>query len=198
MSLPRTFALYKPFGVLSQFRDEDGHPGLGSLSLGLPKNVWPVGRLDRDSEGLLLLTSDMALRHNLMDPAAGHRRMYWAQVEGEATESMLDPMRAPMTLRIKKKEVRTRPTNCRVLAASPNLPERIPPIRFRQSIPTSWLELSLTEGKNRQVRRMTAAVGLPTLRLVRAGVGDLRLESLNLAPGTCVELERADITKAQA
>lgn len=197
MNRQRTFAIYKPFGVLSQFRDEDGHPGLGSLSLGLPKDVWPVGRLDRDSEGLLLVTSDMALRHRLMDPELGHNRRYWVQVEGDAQDDMLIPMRATMTLRIKKREVLTRPSICQVLKVAPELPERVPPIRFRQSIPTSWLEMTLTEGKNRQVRRMTAAVGLPTLRLVRSGVGDLRLAELSLLPGECVELTADQLRKLE-
>lgn len=197
MSAFRTFAIYKPFGVLSQFRDEDGHPGLGSLALGLPKNVWPVGRLDRDSEGLLLVTSDMGLRHKLMDPEAGHSRRYWVQVEGDAQDDMLTPMRAPMTLRIKKREVRTRPAYCQVLTVSPQLPERIPPIRFRQSIPTSWLEMILMEGKNRQVRRMTAAVGLPTLRLVRSGIGRLQLGELSLQPGECLELNPEQVRKLE-
>lgn len=198
MSGQRTFAVYKPFGVLSQFRDEDGHPGLGSLSLGLPKDVWPVGRLDRDSEGLLLVTSDMALRHRLMDPEVGHSRRYWVQVEGDAQDHMLTAMRAPMTLRIKKREVRTRPAICQVMPKAPELPERVPPIRFRQSIPTSWLDVTLTEGKNRQVRRMTAAVGLPTLRLVRSSVGRLQLDELSLKPGECVELKWDQLRKLEA
>jgi 23S rRNA pseudouridine2457 synthase len=132
-----------------------------------------------------------------MDPEWGHNRRYWVQVEGDAQDDMLMPMRATMTLRIKKREVLTRPAICQVLKVAPELPERVPPIRFRQSIPTSWLEMTLTEGKNRQVRRMTAAVGLPTLRLVRSGVGDLRLAELSLLPGECVELTADQLRKLE-
>lgn len=183
-----TFALYKPFGVLSQFRSEGNRPGLETLSLGLPKDVWPVGRLDADSEGLLLLTSDMTLRAHLTEPQFGHSRTYDVQVEGEVTEEHLAQLTEPMALRINKREVITKPAEARVVEEPGWLPERHPPIRFRKSIPTSWLQMVLREGKNRQVRRMTAAVGLPTLRLVRTAVGSLTLASLGLDVGESMQL----------
>ena len=168
----RTFAVYKPYGVLSQFTSEDGHPGLSSLNLGVPPTVWPAGRLDRDSEGLLLLTADKALKQLLTDPTEGHSKTYWVQVEGQPTESSIDPMRHSMRLRIRKKDVLTKPARVKVMS-DPELPERTPPIRKRLTVPTAWLEIELTEGKNRQIRKMTAAIGFATLRIVRVGIGSL-------------------------
>ena len=172
----RTFVLYKPYGVLSQFTSEDGHPGLSSLKLGVPPTVWPAGRLDRDSEGMLLLTADNVLKRRLTDPAEGHSKTYWVQVEGVPQPEQLLALRNGVVIQGKP----TRPARVRWLQGGevPGLPERIPPIRVRASIPTSWLELSLTEGRNRQVRRMTAAVGHPCLRLIRYAVGPYRLEDL--------------------
>lgn len=192
----RTFAVYKPYGVLSQFTSEDGHPGLSSLKLGVPPTVWPAGRLDRDSEGLLLLTADNVLKQRLTDPAEGHSKTYWVQVEGQPTESSIDPMRHPMRLRIRKKDVLTKPARVRVMP-EPELPERTPPIRKRLTVPTAWLEVELTEGKNRQIRKMTAAIGFPTLRIVRVGIGSLTLERLELNPGECQELNPDQIKDAQ-
>ncbi|MGB1076108.1 MAG: pseudouridine synthase [Flavobacteriales bacterium] len=188
----RTFVLHKPFGILSQFSDEGRRQGLGSLGLLLPKDVWPVGRLDADSEGLLLLTSDMRLRHRLMDPKAAHVKSYWVQVEGIADEEALNQLQGPMTLNIKKKRVITRPA-CVKRCDVPPIGERHPPIRTRQAIPTSWLEVDLTEGKNRQIRRMTAQVGLPTLRLFRCGLGGLRWSQLKLSAGECIALDHLQL-----
>ena len=174
---PRVLALWKPFGVLSRFTPEAGHPGLAEL---VPvRGVYPVGRLDRDSEGLLLLSDDGALAHALTDPRAGHPRTYWAQVEGEPGDAALRALARGVDVEGR----RTRPARVRALAGPPALPPRPVPIRFRKSVPTAWLELVLTEGRNRQVRRMTAAVGHPTLRLVRVAIGPLRLLELGLAPG---------------
>lgn len=167
-------AFHKPYGVLSQFSDGDGHPGLASF--GFPKGVYPVGRLDRDSEGLLLLSDDGDLIHRLTDPRFGHPRTYWAQVERVPTEEALKALAAGPKLA----DGPTRPCKARRIP-DPELPPRDPPIRFRKNVPDCWLELTLTEGRNRQVRRMTAAVGHPTLRLVRWAVGDLTLQGL--APG---------------
>lgn len=184
----KTFALYKPFGVLSQFRSEGSRPGLETLGLGLPKDVWPVGRLDADSEGLLLLTNDMRLRAQLTEPQFNHPRTYCVQVEGEVSADQLEVLMQPMTLRINKREVVTKRAEAFDIPEPAWFPPRNPPIRFRQTIPTSWLQLVLREGKNRQVRRMTAAVGLPTLRLVRTAVGALKLETLGLQVGESVAL----------
>ena len=190
------FALYKPFGVLSQFTSEDGHPGLLELGLDLPKNVWPVGRLDRDSEGLLVLTDDSQLKRALTDPERSHRKTYWVQVEGAPTDADIEPLRHPMHLRIRKKDTTTKPADARLMPP-PELPERIPPIRKRLSIPTAWLSIALTEGKNRQIRKMTAHIGFPTLRIVRDGVGSLSLRELHLAPGECRRLTAEEVLRLQ-
>lgn len=165
---------WKPYGVLTQFTDDSG-AGRPTLKNYIDvADVYAAGRLDQDSEGLLLLTSDGALQHRLTDPRFGHSRTYWAQVEGAATEQALARLRAGVEIQGKK----TLPAAARVLEGEPELPPREPPIRFRKSIPTAWIELTLKEGRNRQVRRMTAAVGLPTLRLVRVGLGGLTLAGL--------------------
>lgn len=193
----KCYALNKPFGILSQFTNEGGHPGLSSLNLAMPKDVYPVGRLDRDSEGLLILSNDSRLIHQLLQPANEHPRTYAVQVEGAASSEQLESLSAPMVLRIKKQEFTTK--KCSVFAAEdPLFPERNPPIRERKSIPTSWLSLTLTEGKNRQVRKMTAHVGLPTLRLVRTAIGGLKLEELSIAPGAAIELTEFQISQLQA
>ena len=184
----RYFALHKPFGVLSQFTDEAGNPGIASLELGLPRDVWPVGRLDRDSEGLLLLTNDMRYRSALTDPKSKCPKKYWVQVEGEPNMEDLASLERPMTLRIKGKQHRTEGARVSVLE-NLSIPERNPPIRLRKHIPTQWIQMEITEGKNRQVRRMTAHAGYPTLRLVRIGIGSLMLEELELSPGAVGELD---------
>jgi 23S rRNA pseudouridine2457 synthase len=174
---PRVLALWKPYGFLSHFLSDADHPGLARL---VPvKGVYAAGRLDHDSEGLLLLTDDGALAHALTDPGVAHPRSYWAEVEGIPSEAALRALAAGVLVQGR----RTRPCRARRLREDPPLPPRPVPIRFRKSIPTSWLELELGEGRNRQVRRMTAAVGHPTLRLVRCAVGPLRLLDLGLAPG---------------
>jgi 23S rRNA pseudouridine2457 synthase len=166
---------WKPYGVLSQFTDPDrtGRPTL-SAYVDVP-GVYPVGRLDHDSEGLLLLTDDGALQHRYTDPRYEHPKTYWAQVERVPTDEALAQLRRGVEIQ----GYRTRPATVRLLEEEPeDLPPRDPPIRYRKSVPTAWIELILTEGKNRQVRRMTAAVGHPTLRLVRVAIGPLRAEGL--------------------
>ena len=180
----RVIALHKPYGYVSRFTDEAGHPGLASL-LPVP-DVYAAGRLDHDSEGLLLLTDDGALAHALTDPRRGHPRTYWVQVERVPDAAALAALARGVVVQGR----RTRPAQARRLDAPPPLPPRGVPIRFRKSVPTAWLELTLREGRNRQVRRMTAAVGHPTLRLVRAALGPLRLIELGLAPGEWRELRR--------
>jgi 23S rRNA pseudouridine2457 synthase len=167
---------WKPYGVLTQFTDQEGRSTLKDYIDQL--GVYPVGRLDQDSEGLLLLTDDGPLAHRLTDPRFDHPKTYWAQVEGIPDQSSIQALTSGVTIQ----NYRTRPAGVRVLDQEPNLPSRSVPIRFRKAIPTAWIELILTEGKNRQVRRMTAAVGFPTLRLVRIAIGTLTLEGL--VPGT--------------
>ena len=162
----------KPFGVLSQFTPEGGHRALNEF--GLPPGVYAAGRLDHDSEGALLLTDDGRLIKQLLDPKNAHPRTYLAQVEGEVADEALLALAKGVLI----KGYRTRPCKAERVMPPENLWERVPPIRYRASIPTSWVRLTLTEGKNRQVRHMTAAVGFPTLRLIRVQIGDLSLGEL--------------------
>jgi 23S rRNA pseudouridine2457 synthase len=165
--------LNKPFGVLCQFTDPEGRPNLADY---VPqKDVYAAGRLDQDSEGLLLLTDDGALAHRITDPRHRQPKTYAVQVEGEPTIHELDALRAGVTL----KDGPTLPALLHALESEPDwLWPRDPPVRFRKTVPTSWLEISIREGRNRQVRRMTAAVGLPTLRLIRIRVGNHELGDL--------------------
>jgi 23S rRNA pseudouridine2457 synthase len=181
-------ALHKPYGVLSQFTPEPGSRWRTLAEFGLPAGVYPLGRLDADSEGLLLLSDEAGLNSRLLDPAHGHRREYWVQVERIPTDDALRRLAAGVKLGAEL----TRPGRVRRLEPPPALPPRDPPVRFRKNVPDRWLSLELTEGRNRQVRRMTAAVGHPTLRLVRVRIGDLRLDDLGLAPGTWRELAAAE------
>lgn len=181
---------YKPYGVLCQFTDNSDNPR-PTLKDYIPvPHVYSVGRLDRDSEGLLLLTDNGQLNNRLADPKFAHPRTYYVQVEGIPDESALNKLRQGVTI----KNYRTRPAQVNLLSSEPNLPPRIPPIRDRQFIPTSWLIMTLTEGKNRQVRRMTAAVGFPTLRLVRMSLGTntYKLDISGLNPGEWRELSATE------
>jgi 23S rRNA pseudouridine2457 synthase len=179
-----TIALHKPYGVLSRFTP-DGSTNRTLADLGLPKGVYPVGRLDADSEGLLILSDDKALVDRLLSPKRAHEKTYWVQVERVPDEAALASLRAGVLVEGK----RTLPARARVIE-EPTLPPRDPPIRFRKSVPTAWIELAIVEGRNRQVRRMTAAVGHPTLRLVRAAVGRLALG--DLGAGAWRVLEASD------
>jgi 23S rRNA pseudouridine2457 synthase len=169
-------AFNKPYGVLCQFTDRGEPPRRTLAEFGMPAGVYPAGRLDFDSEGLLLLTDDGALAHRLTDPRHKRPKTYWVQVEGEPREEQLEALRRGVVLN----DGPTLPAQARRIDA-PALWPRNPPVRFRKSVPDAWLELALREGRNRQVRRMTAAVGLPTLRLVRVGVGGIALA--DLGPG---------------
>ena len=189
------FALNKPYGYLSQFSDEASHPGLLKLNLGLPKDVYPIGRLDRDSEGLLLLTNDNRFKSEMISPEGEHERRYWVQVEGEPQAQEMHAFERPMELTIRKNAFTTRPASAQVLN-NIEVPERTPPIRHRLNVPTTWLEISLTEGKNRQVRKMTAHVGFPTLRLIRKGFGSLDLDQLEIEIGKVQELTQEEAYKA--
>ena len=175
------YIINKPYGMLSQFtREVPAHRVLGDLT-NFPKDVYPVGRLDRDSEGLLILTNDRRMNEALLHPSRKHGRTYRAQVEGSPTEDQLAALRAGVTIHAKGKTHRCAPVAARLLATedTEDIPPRDPPVRFRKSVPDAWLELTLTEGKNRQVRKMCAAVGLPVLRLIRVGIEDLRLSDLD-------------------
>ena len=166
-----TYLLYKPFNMLSQFtREAPHHITLADLAFNFPKDVYPVGRLDADSEGLLLLTNDKRLNAKLLHPKNKQPKTYWVQVEGAPVDADLAPLRKGINIKIKKKIHRTANAIVHLLADIPNLPERNPPIRVRKSIPDTWVCITITEGKNRQVRRMFAAVGFPVLRLVRVGL----------------------------
>lgn len=190
----RYFAIYKPFGMLSQFTKEaPSHVTLADL-YDFPKEVYPVGRLDRDSEGLLLLTNDKKVNARLLHPKNEHHRKYWVQVEGIPTEAALQHLATGVTIRINKKNYRTLPARVKAIETPTLLPERDPPIRFRKNIPDSWIQLTLTEGKNRQVRRMCAAVGFPALRLVRFSIEGFNLE--NLEGKSVQEVEKEDLAKA--
>jgi 23S rRNA pseudouridine2457 synthase len=176
-------AFNKPFGVICKFRPEPGRPTLSDY-IKLP-NIYPAGRLDTDSEGLLLLTDDGALQARIANPRHKLAKVYWAQVEGAPTEAALATLRNGVDLG----EFTTKRAGARPINEPTSLWPREPPIRYRARIPTAWLELTLHEGKNRQIRRMTARVGFPTLRLVRAAVG--RVGVNNLAPGAWREIDAA-------
>lgn len=188
------YLLYKPFGVLSQFTpDHEGQITLSSLA-DFPPDVYPIGRLDRDSEGLLLLTNDNAFKNNVLSPEIGLAKTYLVQVEGRPTQINLQPLQTGVTIRLNKRSVALKPADVKILNDVPELPARIPPIRFRRDIPDQWIEVTIHEGKNRQVRRMLAAVGFPVLRLVRSQIGQLKLNSM--VPGEVIEMERQELRKA--
>lgn len=181
-------AIHKPYGVLSQFTPEPGSAWRTLADFGLPKGVYPLGRLDADSEGLLLLSDEPGLNTRLMDPRHAHRREYWAQVERIPGDRELAQLAGGVVIG----GYRTLPGRARRLEPAPDWPPREPPIRVRKNVPDCWISLELTEGKNRQVRRMTAAVGHPTLRLVRVRIGALTLSGLGLEPGRWRELTAAE------
>lgn len=178
-------AFNKPYGVLSQFTN-DGSSNRPLAHFHFPEGVYPLGRLDADSEGLLLLSDEKRLNTRLLEPRQAHEREYWAQVERVPTPAALQRLEVGVMVR----GVRTLPCRAWILEPQPLVPPRLPPIRFRKTIPVCWLRLELIEGKNRQVRRMTAAVGHPTLRLLRVRIGRFTLG--NLEPGQWRELSSAE------
>jgi 23S rRNA pseudouridine2457 synthase len=196
----RYLLFYKPYDVLTQFTDVSAEPPRQTLKDYIPvPGIYPVGRLDRDSEGLLLLTNHGQLQHRLSDPQFQHPRTYWVQVERVPDAAALAQLRQGVTIQ----GYQTRPAQVTLLPAEPTLPLRHPPIRFRKNVPTAWLEMTLTEGKNRQVRRMTATVGFPTLRLVRVAIAHLRLAELepgqwrDLTPVEQLDLQRLCFPKSR-
>ncbi len=174
------YLIFKPYGMLSQFSKEGDKQTLADLSFAFERDVYPVGRLDADSEGLLLLTNDKTINHRLLDPRFAHERTYYVQVDGAVTDEALQQLAEGVTITVDGKPHQTHPAIARRIE-EPTLPPRHPPIRFRASLPTSWIALTLTEGKNRQVRKMTAAVGFPTLRLVRWAIGHLTADGMQPA-----------------
>lgn len=187
--LPGRYLLFhKPYNVICQFSQTE----IDRLTLKDYINVtdvYPVGRLDQDSEGLLLLTNDGKLQHQLTDPKFCHPKTYLVQVEGIPSETHLDKLRTGVSLNFKGKPYHTRPAQ--VDAKAVTIADRVPPIRYRANIPTSWLEITIVEGKNRQIRRMTAHIGFPTLRLIRIKIGALKLDRLQ--PGQWRELSPGEI-----
>ena len=178
------FALHKPYGYLCQFTGGKEDLLLGDL-YDFPKDVYSIGRLDKDSEGLLLLTNDNSYKNKLLDPTSKKVKSYWVQVEGEINYEAIEKLKAgSIIISHKGKKHKVSKANCSIINPS-KIEEREPPIRYRANIPTSWIELSITEGKNRQVRKMTAAVGFPTLRLIRISFDTVQLD--NLKPGEIKE-----------
>jgi len=183
--VPMLIAFHKPYGVLSQFTpDGSAHRTLAEFEF--PKNVYPLGRLDADSEGLLLLSDEAGLNSRLLDPEQGHTRTYWAQVERIPSPDALEKLSQGLRIEGRK----TLPCRAWLLDPQPILPPRDPPIRYRKTVPDCWIGLELTEGKNRQVRKMTASIGHPTLRLIRTRIGGLELG--RLAPGIWKDLNAAE------
>jgi len=176
-NVPSYYIIYKPFQVLSQFTSTDERLSLKDFFKVAP-DVYPVGRLDYDSEGLLILTNDQLLNHRLLNPAFAHEREYWVQVDGDIDEHAVDQLQSGVSISIDGNKYQTKPCKAKKINQPDRLPERNPPIRFRKNIPTSWISLVLQEGKNRQVRKMTAKVGFPTLRLIRHRIAEVTIESL--------------------
>ena len=183
------YIVYKPFQVLSQFSSQEGKKTLKDIAP-VAADVYPVGRLDFDSEGLLILTNDRALNHRLLDPAFSHEREYWVQVEGAIGSVALHQLGGGVPITVDGRTYLTKPCKAEPIA-SPRVPQRDPPIRYRAQIPTSWVRLVLTEGKNRQVRKMTAQTGFPTLRLIRYRIEGVTLDDMQ--PGEMRSLTGKEI-----
>ena len=184
------YLLYKPFQVLSQFTSVEGKNCLKDI-VNVSKDVYPVGRLDYDSEGLLLLTNDTSVNHQLLHPSFEHARTYWVQVEGAITQEALMQLTKGVTISVEGKQHKTKPAILAILDAIISIPERNPPIRFRKNIPTTWVSIQITEGKNRQVRKMFASVGFPVLRLIRAQLGKYHITGM--LPGDCLKLSLQEV-----
>ena len=184
------YLLYKPFQVLSQFTSEGGKRCLKDI-IEVEKDVYPVGRLDYDSEGLLLLTNDASINHQLLHPSFEHQRTYWVQVDGAITMAAANALSNGVMINIDGKQYQTKKATVKLLPDDLEVPDRNPPIRFRKSIPATWAAITLTEGKNRQVRKMFAAVGFPVLRLIRAQMGNYTISKMQ--PGDLLSLTAQEV-----
>jgi 23S rRNA pseudouridine2457 synthase len=184
------YLLYKPFQVLSQFTSSDGKTCLKDI-IEVEKDVYPVGRLDYDSEGLLLLTNDTSINHQLLHPSFEHERTYWVQVDGAITQEAANALAKGVTINIDGKQYKTKPASVKLLPETIIVPDRNPPIRYRKTIPATWASIQLTEGKNRQVRKMFASVGFPVLRLIRAQMGNFTIDTMQ--PGDLVSLTEQEV-----
>ena len=190
----RYYHVYKPYGMLSQFSKEGDHPTLADLELDFAKTIYPVGRLDRDSEGMLIMTNDRNLNTRVLEPTNRHEREYLVQIEGEPNRDALNKLTNGPEIKVGSKMHQCLPCKVKKIKAPTWLPDRNPPIRERANIPTCWLSITLTEGKNRQVRKMTASVGHPTLRLVRYRIEGVNIE--NMVSGEINEWDKADLYKS--
>jgi len=186
----RYFAIHKPFQVLSQFSSKEAKPTLKDF-FKLPKDIYPIGRLDYDSEGLLVLTNDHQLNQLLLNPTLAHEREYLVQVDGEIDEWAIGKLEKGVDITVDGKAYRTKTSVAKKIPQPAEVQERLPPVRFRKNIPTSWISLVITEGKNRQVRKMTAKTGFPTLRLIRFRIEGLTLGGLR--PGEMLEIGKEDL-----
>ncbi|MCX6212154.1 MAG: pseudouridine synthase [Bacteroidetes bacterium] len=184
------YLIYKPFQVLSQFTSTEGKLCLKDI-VEVPKDVYPIGRLDYDSEGLLFLSNDSKLNHQLLHPKFEHARIYWVQVEGEITHEAIAKLTAGVSININGVLIKTKPARLALLEAPVAVPERNPPIRYRKNIPTPWVEIELIEGKNRQVRKMFASVQFPVLRLIRAQIGVFTIQGM--MPGDLISLSPEEV-----
>jgi len=182
--------IHKPFNVLSQFTSQDGKQTLKNY-FDVPVDVYPVGRLDYDSEGLLILTNDKKLNEALLHPRHAHAREYWVQVDGSITQDAIADLQQGVVISVDGKQHHTKPCSAALFQGEPVVAQRNPPVRFRKNIPTSWIKIILTEGKNRQVRKMTAAVGFPTLRLIRYRIVNCTLDGLE--PGAMRVLSKKEM-----
>lgn len=187
------YLIYKPYQVLSQFTSSDGKLCLKDI-LNVPKDVYPVGRLDYDSEGLLLLTNDTSINHQLLHPKFAHARTYWVQVDGAITSDAIESLSKGVTISVDGKTYETKKATLKILPDNLLVPERNPPIRVRKSIPTSWVSIQLTEGKNRQVRKMFASVGFPVVRLIRSQIGQFSIAQMQ--PADCLSLSFEEVQNA--
>ena len=187
------YLIYKPYQVLSQFTSSDGKLCLKDI-LNVPKDVYPVGRLDYDSEGLLLLTNDTSINHQLLHPKFAHARTYWVQVDGAITNDAIEALSKGVTISVDGKTYETKKAILNILPDNLLVPERNPPIRVRKSIPTSWVSIQLTEGKNRQVRKMFASVGFPVVRLIRSQIGQFSIAQMQ--PSDCLSLSFEEVQNA--
>lgn len=184
----------KPYNVLSQFTKEVPEHITLQDYLNLPPDVYPVGRLDKDSEGLLLLTNDNNLKNKLLDPTNKSPKTYLVQVDGDISQESIKQLRRGVSIKLKKRHYQTKPCAARKME-SPNIAERTPPIRVRASIPTSWIEITIEEGKNRQIRKMCASVGFPCLRLLRIKIKDLSFADISIGNGRHLTKEEIAVLK---